>query len=46
MAEIFGQMAEWHPDAVVSVPAGTLSHVRLVSEYGQAGEPLLRVEMT
>ena len=23
MAEIFGQMAEWHPDAVVSVPAGT-----------------------
>lgn len=43
MAEIFGQMAEWHPDAVVSVPAGTLSHVRLVSEYGQAGEPLLRV---
>ena len=46
MAEIFGQMAEWHPDAVVSVPAGALSHVRLVSEYGQAGEPLLRVEMT
>ena len=46
MAEIFGQMAEWHPDAVVSVPAGTLSHVRLVSEYGQAGEPLLRVELT
>lgn len=46
LAEIFGQMAEWHPDAVVSVPAGTLSHVRLVSEYGQAGEPLLRVEMT
>ena len=25
---------------------GVLSHVRLVSEYGQAGEPLLRVEMT
>lgn len=46
MAEIFGQMAEWHPDAVVSVPAGALSHVRLVSEYGQAGEPLLRVELT
>ena len=46
MAEIFSQMAEWHPDAVVSVPAGTLSHVRLVSEYGQAGEPLLRVELT
>lgn len=46
LAEIFGHMAEWHPDAVVSVPAGTLSHVRLVSEYGQAGEPLLRVEMT
>lgn len=46
MAEIFSQMAEWHPDAVVSVPAGALSHVRLVSEYGQAGEPLLRVEMT
>lgn len=46
MAEIFGQMAEWHPDAVVSVPAGTLSHVRLVSEFGQAGEPLLRVELT
>lgn len=46
MAEIFSKMAEWHPDAVVSVPAGTLSHVRLVSEYGQAGEPLLRVEMT
>lgn len=46
MAEIFGQMAEWHPDAVVSAPAGTLSHVRLVSEYGQAGEPLLRVELT
>lgn len=46
MAEIFSQMAEWHPDAVVSVPAGALSHVRLVSEYGQAGEPLLRVELT
>ena len=46
MAEIFSQMAEWHPDAVVSVPAGTLSHVRLVSEYGQAGESLLRVELT
>lgn len=46
LAEIFGQMAQWHPDAVVSVPAGTLSHVRLVSEYGQAGEPLLRVELT
>lgn len=46
MAEIFSQMAEWHPDAVVSVPAGTLSRVRLVSEYGQAGEPLLRVELT
>lgn len=46
LAEIFSQMAEWHPDAVVSVPAGTLSHVRLVSEYGQAGEPLLRVELT
>ena len=40
------RMAERHPDAVVSVPAGTLSHVRLVSEYGQAGEPLLRVELT
>lgn len=25
---------------------GALSHVRLVSEYGQAGEPLLRVELT
>ena len=46
MAEIFGQMADWHPDAVVSVPDRALSHVRLVSEYGQAGEPLLRVEMT
>lgn len=46
MAEIFSQMAEWHPDAVVSVPAGALSHVRLVSEYGQAGESLLRVELT
>lgn len=46
MAEIFSQMAEWHPDAVVSAPAGALSHVRLVSEYGQAGEPLLRVELT
>ena len=46
LAEIFGQMAQWHPGAVVTVPAGALSHVRLVSEYGQAGEPLLRVEMT
>ena len=46
MAEIFGKMAEWHPDAVVSVPAGALSHVRLVSEYGPSGEPLLRVELT
>ena len=46
LAEIFGQMAQWHPDAVVAVPAGTLSHVRLVSEYGTAGEPLLRVELT
>ena len=46
LAEIFGQMAEWYPDAVVSVPTGTLSHVRLVSEYNQAGEPLLRVELT
>lgn len=46
MAKIFCQIAEWHPDAVVSVPAGALSHVRLVREYGQAGEPLLRVELT
>ena len=46
LAEIFGQMAQWHPDAVVAVPAGTLSHVRLVSEYGTAGEPMLRVELT
>lgn len=46
LAEIFGQMAQWHPDAVVAVPAGRLSHVRLVSEYGTAGEPLLRVELT
>lgn len=28
------------------IVAGPLSHVRLVSEYGQAGEPLLRVELT
>lgn len=46
LAEIFGQMAQWHPGAVVTVPAGALSHVRLVSEYGTAGEPLLRVELT
>ena len=41
MAQIFTQLAKWHPDAAVSFSGQAIRRVELVSTYEGAGEPVL-----
>ena len=45
MAQIFTQLAKWHPDAAVSFSGQDIRRVELVSIYEGAGEPVLRVRI-
>ena len=45
MAQIFTQLAKWHPDAAVSFSGQDIRRVELVSTYEGAGEPVLRVRI-
>ena len=45
MAQIFAQLAKWHPDAAVSFSGQDIRRVELVSTYEGAGEPVLRVRI-
>ena len=45
MAQIFTQMAKWHPDAAVSFSGQDIRRVELVSTYEGAGEPVLCVRI-
>ena len=45
MAQIFTQLAKWHPDAAVSFSGQDIRRVELVSTYEVAGEPVLRVRI-
>ena len=45
MAEIFSQLAKWHPDAAVSFSGQDIRRVELVSTYEGTGEPVLRVRI-
>ena len=45
MAEIFIQLAKWHPDADVSFSGQDIRRVELVSTYEGAGEPVLCVRI-
>ena len=46
MAEIFAQIAKWHPGAMIRLPAGqALAGVSLVSHYGADGEPELEIHL-
>lgn len=45
MAQIFTQLAKWHPDAAVSFSGQDIRRVELVSTYEGAGEPVLCVRI-
>lgn len=45
MAQIFAQLAKWHPDAAVSFSGQDVRRVELVSTYEGAGEPVLCVRI-
>lgn len=45
MAEIFSQLAKWHPNAAVSFSGQDIRRVELVSAYEGAGEPVLCVRI-
>lgn len=45
MAQIFAQLAKWHPDAAVSFSGQAIRRVELVSTYEGAGEPVLCVRI-
>ena len=45
MAQIFTQLAKWHPDAAVSFSGQDIRRVDLVSTYEGAGEPVLCVRI-
>lgn len=45
MAQIFAQLAKWHPDAAVSFSGQDIRRVELVSTYEGAGEPVLCVRI-
>ena len=45
MAEIFSQLAKWHPDAAVAIGGQDIRRVELVSTYEGAGEPVLCVRI-
>lgn len=45
MAQIFAQLAKWHPDAAVSFSGQDIRRVELVSIYEGAGEPVLCVRI-
>lgn len=46
VAEIFAQIAKWHPGAVIRLPAGqALAGISLISRYGTGGEPVLEIRL-
>ena len=45
MAQIFTQLAKWHPDAAVSFSGQDIRRVELVSAYEGVGEPVLCVRI-
>ena len=46
VAEIFAQIAKWHPGAMIRLPAGQeLAGISLVSCYGAGGEPVLEIHL-
>ena len=45
MAQIFTQLAKWHPDAAVSFSGQDIRRVELVSTYEGVGEPVLCVRI-
>nr|WP_325302298.1 helix-turn-helix domain-containing protein [uncultured Dysosmobacter sp.] len=46
VAEIFAQIAKWHPGAMIRLPAGQeLAGISLISRYGAGGEPVLEIRL-
>lgn len=46
VAEIFTQIAKWHPGAMIRLPAGQeLAGISLISRYGAGGEPVLEIHL-
>lgn len=45
-AEIFAQIAKWHPGAMIWLPAGQeLAGISLISRYGAGGELVLEIRL-